>query len=121
MIKFEKVSTCPGAIIPKRATQGSAGYDFYMYSEDNVKIAPGEMQAIQTGIKAKFPSGIVLKVYIRSSLTKRGLVLGNSVGIVDSDYYNNPSNEGNILVLIRNVGKVPAIIEVGERIAQGLF
>ena len=64
----------------------------------------------------------MLTIHIRSSLAvKRGLVLMNSVGIVDADYYNNEENEGHIYIALWNRGQEAVVIERGERIAQGIF
>ena len=64
----------------------------------------------------------VLSIHIRSSLAvKRSLVLMNSVGIVDADYYNNEDNEGHIFIALWNRGHEDVVIEQGERIAQGIF
>lgn len=61
-------------------------------------------------------------MYPRSSLSfKRNLIKANSVGIIDSDYYNNPDNEGEIMLILYNLGNTDVTIERGERIAQGIF
>ena len=68
------------------------------------------------------PQGEVLLLFIRSSLgIKRGLSLANGVGVIDADYYGNPSNDGEISIAIRNCTDAPIIIEKGERVAQGIF
>ena len=72
--------------LPKRATKGSAGYDFF--SPIDFSLAPGETIKIPTGIRAKIDDGWVLKIYPRSGLGfKFRLQLNNTVGIIDSDYY----------------------------------
>ena len=64
----------------------------------------------------------VLYLYIRSSFAiKYGLVLKNSVGVIDSDYYNNPDNEGNIIFVIENTSDNDFEIKKGTRFAQGVF
>ena len=64
----------------------------------------------------------VLEVYIRSSLgVKHLLALANGTGIIDSSYYGNPGNDGNIGICLVNWGSEPVVIEKGERIAQGIF
>ena len=106
--------------LPIRATSGSAGYD--LTSIENVSIAPGEIKLIPTGLKACMPKNEVLLVYPRSSLAfKKSLIMSNSVGVIDSDYYNNPNNEGHIMIPLMNVGKHDVIIIKGERVAQGIF
>ena len=68
------------------------------------------------------PQGEVLLLFIRSSLgIKRGLSLANGVGVIDADYYGNPSNDGEISIAIRNCTDAPITIEKGERVAQGIF
>lgn len=107
--------------LPCRATSGSAGYDFY--STVNVELKPGETVKIPTGIRVKIEDGWVLKLYPRSGLGfKYRLQLNNTVGIIDSDYYNS-DNEGHIFVKITNdsnEGKTVAI-EEGNGFAQGIF
>ncbi len=108
------------AVMPKRATAKSSGYDFATIEE--VTIKPGETLLVKTGIKAYMLDDEVLKLYIRSSLGfKRNLRLANSVGIIDADYYNNPGNEGHIMVALHNFGTEYQVLTKGERIAQGIF
>ena len=106
--------------LPKRATAYSAGYDFFV-SEAREIPARGTA-LLPTRVKAKMPQGEVLLLFIRSSLSiKRGLSLANGVGVIDADYYGNPSNDGEISIAIRNCTDAPIIIEKGERVAQGIF
>ena len=64
----------------------------------------------------------VLKIYPRSSMgVKKHLILPNTVGIIDSDYYNNSSNEGHIMLFLYNYDNEPHIIHKGDKIAQGIF
>jgi dUTP pyrophosphatase len=114
--KFEKSHP----ILPKRATEGSAGYD--LSSIEEVIINPKEIKLIPTGLKVCMPKNEVLLVYPRSSLAiKKGLLMSNSVGVIDSDYYNNQNNEGHIMVPLLNITDQKVKIEKGERIAQGIF
>ena len=109
-----------GIPLPVRGTKGSAGYDFC--SPIEFEIAPGERKLIWTDVKAKMPYYQVLKIYVRSSIgIKKNLVLQNVTGIIDSDYYSNPSNDGNIGIMLWNTGESVQKIEVGEKIAQGIF
>lgn len=132
MIKFEKISEnqwgkdtqfeggLEKVILPKRGTAHSAGYDFY--APYKVVIQPNEMVVIKTGIKCALEDKDVLMIYPRSSMGfKYGLQLVNTVGIIDSDYYNNPSNEGHIMIGIKNTGSKTVIIKEGDRFAQGLI
>ena len=106
--------------LPKRGTGASAGYD--LSAAESVVIAPGEMVMVPTGVKAYMEPDEVLYIHIRSSLAvKRQLVLMNSVGVVDADYYNNPDNEGHIFIALWNRGREPVEIVAGERLAQGVF
>jgi dUTP pyrophosphatase len=107
-------------LIPKRATAKSAGYDFC--SPISFSLAPGSEIIIPTGIKAYMQDHEVLMLYPRSSLGfKYNLKLKNTVGIIDADYYNNPSNEGHILVALKNEGKDTLTIEKGHSFCQGIF
>ncbi|GAV26350.1 deoxyuridine 5'-triphosphate nucleotidohydrolase [Carboxydothermus islandicus] len=109
-----------GINIPRRKTKASAGYD--LEAAEDVVLNPGEVKLVPTGVKAYMPEDEVLLIYIRSSLAvKKGLILANGVGVVDADYYDNPENEGHIMVPLFNPGKEPVTIRKGERIAQGIF
>lgn len=106
--------------LPKRATEKSAGYD--IEAADDVTIKAGGIFLIPTGLKAYMQAGEVLYLYVRSSLPKKkGLVLINSVGVIDADYYNNPSNEGEIFMQVKNITECDVQIDKGERICQGVF
>ena len=106
---------------PKRATTGSAGYDFY--SPVDFTLAPGETIKIPTGLRCYIEDGYVLSIYPRSGLGfKYRLQLNNTVGIIDSDYYN-AANEGHIMIKLTNdsnEGKT-LVVKKGEGIAQGIF
>ncbi|MBR6159835.1 MAG: deoxyuridine 5'-triphosphate nucleotidohydrolase, partial [Lachnospiraceae bacterium] len=107
--------------LPKRATSGSAGYDFY--SPVDIRLEPGQTAKIPTGIRAKMYEDWVLMVFPRSGLGfKYRLQLNNTVGIIDSDYYNS-DNEGHIFIKITNDSNEGKIVEVpaGGGFAQGLF
>lgn len=106
--------------LPSRSTKKSAGYDFFAPSDFIIK--KGECLKIFTGVKACMEERDVLYLYIRSSFAiKYGLVLKNSVGVIDSDYYNNPDNEGNIIFVIENTSDNDFEIKKGTRFAQGVF
>ncbi len=119
--KFAKSKAKENGIpLPSRSTKASAGYDFC--SPVAVEIAPNERTLIWTDIKAKMPSYQVLKLYVRSSLgIKKGLILQNVTGIIDADYYSNASNDGNIGIMLWNTSNSVQKIDVGEKIAQGIF
>lgn len=117
---FEKVSYNDTGIIPTRADVGSAGYDFY--TPEDITIKPHEQVVVKTNIKAKMPDRDVLLLFIRSSIgIKKNLMLSNCVGVIDSTYYNNPDNEGNIMFALYNYGSEEQFIKAGERVAQGVF
>lgn len=106
--------------LPRRSTAQSAGYDFI--SPEQVALEPGQHHLIWTDVKAKMPDGVVLKIYPRSSLgAKHGVILRNTVGIIDKDYYGNPTNDGNIGICLINTGSETFLINPGDKIAQGIF
>ncbi len=106
--------------LPSRSTRNSAGYD--IRSIENVIIKPGESKAIKTGVKVSMNSDEVLYIFDRSSLGfKYDICLSNSVGVIDSDFYNNPDNEGHFQVKLINHGKNDFEVHIGDRIAQGVF
>ncbi len=110
-----------GIKLPKRATKGSAGYDFY--APFDIVLKPGETIKIPTGIRSGMEEGWVLKIYPRSGLGfKYRLQLNNTVGIIDSDYYFS-DNEGHIMIKITNDSNEGKTVEVkkGDGFAQGIF
>lgn len=114
-----KTSEFGDIILPKRADKGSAGYDFY--SPISLFIRPKEKVLIWTNIKCKLANDEVLLLFPRSSLaTKKGLVLSNTIGVIDASYYNNIDNEGNIGISLYNSSDVDIKIETGDRIVQGI-
>lgn len=117
--KSENAGDYAEIILPKRATSGSAGYDFF--APKDFSLAPGETAKIATGIRVKIDEGWVLKIYPRSSLGfKYRLLLDNTVGIIDSDYYN-ADNEGHIFIKMTNCGNKDLSVEKGKAFAQGVF
>jgi len=107
--------------LPKRATKGSAGYDFY--SPLSFTLQPGEGIKIPSGIRVRIDEGWVLKCYPRSGLGfKYRLQMNNTVGIIDSDYYES-DNEGHIFSKITNDSKEgkSVTVEVGMGFMQGIF
>lgn len=129
--------------LPERSTGRSAGNDFYAVEDvtiepvlfkviknwvckilnkdydDYEKITP---TLVRTGIKAYMLEDEALMLYNRSSNPKKlGLILANGVGVVDSDYYNNPDNDGEIGFLFYNIYPFPVTIKTGEKVGQGVF
>lgn len=133
--------------LPKRSTRHSAGYDFF--APEDVIIPPMFFQylkaafgvfktvlpngcdvtveeikpyLIKTGVKAYMQTDEYLALLNRSSNPKKlGLILANSVGIIDKDYYNNPDNEGEMGFAYYNVFPWPVTIKKGEKLGQGIF
>jgi len=103
--------------LPKRATTGSAGYDFHLPCK--MAFEPGKAMTIPTGIRCKIADGWFLCVVPRSGLGfKYGLRLVNTVGVIDSDYFG-AKNEGHII--IKMTCDQPFELNAGERFAQGIL
>ncbi|WP_251716709.1 dUTP diphosphatase [Lactobacillus agrestimuris] len=136
--------------LPKRQTLASAGYDIeaaeditipsiwrlnfvrifrlirngHELNERDYEMADDILKPIlvPTGLKVYMPEDEVLILANRSSNTfKKNLALPNGIGVIDSDYYNNSKNEGELFVQVLNYGVRPLHIKKGERIAQGIF
>lgn len=119
--------------LPTRGTAKSAGYDFY--APTDITLAPGKTLKIATGIKAQIDENAFLGLFPKSGLAfKYRLQLDNTVGIVDSDYYNNKGNEGHIFIKITNdainvdnlstedfIAKKTLTVKAGSSFAQGIF
>ena len=105
--------------LPTRATEHSSGYDFY--SPVDVTIPPHEMVMIWTDVKAHMYYDNALMIIPRSSMGKQPVMIANTVGLIDSDYYGNESNDGNIGFRLLNLGDTPYEIKAGDRIGQGVF
>lgn len=108
--------------LPKRATTGSAGYDFYAPAD--ITLKKGESVLVPTGIRSKIENGWVLQIFPRSGLGfKHRVQLDNTVGIIDADYYNS-SNEGHIMIKLscdaHDDGHT-VCVSAGEGFAQGIF
>lgn len=107
--------------LPKRATKGSAGYDFY--TPAYITLAPNETVKVPTGIRVEMEQNWVLKLYPRSGLGfKFRLQLNNTVGIIDSDYFNS-DNEGHIFAKITNDSNENKTVSLnqGDGFMQGIF
>ena len=106
--------------LPTRSTKHSAGYDFRAIYD--FKIEPGEQKRIFTGVKVNMENDEVLMLYNRSSNPKKkGLILANSVGVIDKDYYGNPDNDGHIMFAFYNIKEEDTVIKKGEAIGQAVF
>ena len=110
--------------LPVRKTMHAAGYDFEC-AEDTIvpSFKPGmNPTLIPTGIKAYMLDDEVLYLYNRSSNPKKkGLILANSVGVVDKDYYGNPDNDGHIMFAFYNIKDEDVEIKKGETVGQAVF
>lgn len=107
--------------LPKRATKGSAGYDFF--APVDIVLAPGETMKVPTGIRCEMDYDWVLKLYPRSGLGfKFRLQLNNTVGIIDADYFAS-DNEGHIFAKITNDTNENRTVEIkaGTGFMQGIF
>ena len=105
--------------LPRRATAGSAGYDFF--SPLSFSLAPGSCVRIPTGVRARIDDGWVLMLFPRSALGfKYRLQLNNTVGVVDADYFG-ARNEGHIFIKLTNAGDRTVSVGAGEAFAQGIF
>ena len=104
--------------LPTRGTKNSSCYDFYSPNEYIVK--PNEIVKIWTDIKAYMRNDETLLITVRSSMGGK-FMLANTIGIIDSDYYGNIENDGNIGIFLKNISDQTQLIKKGDRIAQGKF
>jgi len=113
--------------LPERSTRLSAGYDFFAYEDVIIPSVWNCLEHIKpvlvkTGVKCYMQEDEVLELFNRSSNPKKfGLIIPNSVGIIDADYYNNEDNEGEICFLFYNIFPSAIKIEKGQKIGQGIF
>lgn len=152
MIKFERVSRFPDAVLPTRKTAHSAGYDLTVAEDicvppvvnhiktlDNqyttyistlnlkevatlTKTLGAKPTLVSTGVKCQLDPGYYLELSPRSSTPlKYWLVMANSVGIIDADYYNNPDNEGEIFLQLINLSPFNIQLHKGDVIGQGII
>lgn len=151
MIKFERVSKYPDAVIPTRSTANSAGYDFTVaedivipsYSDQMSEMVRwgrtghtytlAEMASftkelkikptlVPTGVKCCLDADTYLELSVRSSTPlKHWIILANGVGIIDADYYNNPDNEGHIYFQVINLTTFDIQLKKGDKIGQGII
>lgn len=106
-------------VLPQRATLKSAGYDFVL--TEDIAFPPMKTTVVVTDIKFECADNEFLDIRIRSSLAiKHNLQVVNAPAVIDADYFNNPDNDGNIMIAIHNFSGVTYKAKAGERIAQGL-
>lgn len=107
---------CP--LLPLRGSKTSAGYDFY--ATEDFSVPPQGKSEFTTDIKTYMHPGEMLMLVVRSSTgTKSDLMLANTLGIIDSDFYNNPDNEGNIKIILRNLRPDMRILGFKELLVGG--
>ena len=114
-VRFTRLPSNPDLPLPARATEHAAGYDIRS-AEASVKLEPGEIRLVGTGLVLELPEGMECQVRPRSGLALRqGITLPNSPGTIDPDY------RGELRVILQNLGREPVTLERGERIAQLVF
>lgn len=107
-------------MLPVRADDNSAGYDFFCPRD--ITLLPAQKMLVFTDVKAYMKEDEVLKLYPRSSLgVKNGLMLSNTVGIIDASYYSNDGNDGNIGLALLNTSGRAIELKQGQRVIQGIF
>jgi dUTP pyrophosphatase len=140
------VKAFPDARLPEYGTKHSAGADFYCaqnvvipsiweglarniscessytfldpYKADSNFFKP---TLVHTGIRADMYDHEVLEIFNRSSNPGRGLILANSVGIIDKDYYSTEDNRGEIMFAYINISPYPVELQIGDKVGQGIF
>lgn len=106
--------------LPKRSTKHSAGYDFFSLYDFTLK--KGESMKIPTGVKFNMGFDEMLMLVVRSSMGfKYNVRMCNQVGIFESDYYNNETNEGHAWLKLQNEGENDFVVKKGDAICQGIF
>src|SRR6476619_3549779 len=107
-------STIP---LPTYATEEAAGFD--LAAAQDMKLAPGQIALVPTGLVIEVPSGHFLAIFARSSTPlKRGLMVANGVGVIDPDY-SGPDDE--VMIQVLNVTDAPVEVRRGDRLAQGII
>lgn len=106
-------------LLPERASARSAGYDFY--SPEDITLNPGAGITVWTDLKAHLEKDYVLLLFPRSSIGRKGIMLMNTVGVIDADYYSNEDNDGNIGIMLYNYGNDVFELKSGARFAQGVI
>lgn len=105
--------------IPKRGTSQSAGYDFHL--KETVTLQPNQTHLSFTDVKCRLGEDEVLMLYPRSSVgIKQKVILANTAGVIDSDYFENEDNDGNIGLPLHNYGDREITLLAGTRVAQGV-
>jgi dUTP pyrophosphatase len=107
----------PQARLPQHETSGAAGFD--LAAVGDVTVEPGRVALVPTGLVIKVPEGMFLGIFARSSTpVKRGLMVANGVGVIDSDYCGATDE---VKIAVMNFTDGPVTVKTGDRIAQGIF
>ena len=106
-------------VLPKRATRTAVGYDFY--SPIDIVVKPKESELIWTNVKAMFEDDVALVLAVTSGMGKHNITMANAIGVIESDYYGNISNDGNLGFRLYNFGNADYVIKKGDKIGQGFF
>lgn len=105
--------------MPYRATMTSAGYD--LFSPIDIVVKPNAVELIWTNVKATFNSDEVLMLFVTSKMGKNRVMIANGTGIIESDYYSNESNDGNLGIMLYNFGDTDYVVKKHDKIGQGIF
>ena len=120
VLKIERLEH--NKFVPEYKTEGAAGMDLCAAISEPVTLKPLERKLIPTGLKAYMLDDEVLMIVPRSSGPKKqGIVFPHSMGVIDSDYYGNPDNDGHIMFAFYNIKDTDTEIKKGDCIGQGIF
>jgi dUTP pyrophosphatase len=114
----EKRKTTGEVTLPTRGSSAAMAYDFY--ANETYSVMPNEIVKVWTDVKAYMQENECLIINVRSSMGGK-FMLANTSGWIDSDYYSNEGNDGNIGVFLKNISNEVQTIMKGDRIAQGAF
>ena len=114
----EKRKTVGDVTLPTRGSSKAMAYDFY--ANDTYTVEPNSIAKVWTDVKAYMGDNECLILNVISSLGGK-FMLANTAGWIDSDYYSNENNDGNIGVFLKNISNETLTINKGERVAQGAF
>lgn len=118
VVKEDMRKTSGEIQLPTRGTTKAMAYDFY--SPIDLVIEPNCIGKVWTDVKAYMGDNECLILNVRSSMGGK-VMLANTQGWIDSDYYSNSSNDGNIGIFLKNISDEPYIIKKGDRVGQGMF
>lgn len=118
VVKTDMRKTVGEITLPTRGSSRAMAYDFY--ASENHSVMPNEIVKVWTDVKAYMQENECLIINVRSSMGGK-FMLANSAGWIDSDYYSNETNDGNIGIFLKNISDEVQTIFKGDRIAQGAF